>query len=333
MNRRVLYVALLLHDIGKGRDEDHSVVGRRDRRAGWRRAWASSPRECETVEWLVRYHLLMSDMAQKRDIAEPRTVRDFAKAVGREGAARPADRAHGLRHPRRRARDLEQLEGACSCAASTARPSRRWCTASRTSTARRARRRPGAPCATRCPTGTAPRSRAELARHYGPYWLGLPTEPHAVFARLLRDSATTSIRIDIEPDDDRDATRVCFAMVDHPGPLLPPDRGAGAGRRQHPRRAHLHQPATATRPPCFWIQDAEGQPFEESRLPRLREMIDRTLKGEVVAREALKRPGQAQEARAAVQRRRPRSPSTTRGRTSTRSSRWTPATGRACSTT
>ncbi len=39
------------------------------------------PEECETVEWLVRYHLLMSDMAQKRDIADPRTVRDFAKAV------------------------------------------------------------------------------------------------------------------------------------------------------------------------------------------------------------------------------------------------------------
>ena len=40
------------------------------------------PEECETVEWLVRYHLLMSDMAQKRDIGDPRTVRDFAKAQG-----------------------------------------------------------------------------------------------------------------------------------------------------------------------------------------------------------------------------------------------------------
>ena len=37
--------------------------------------------ESETVEWLVRHHLLMSDMAQKRDIADPRTIRDFAKAV------------------------------------------------------------------------------------------------------------------------------------------------------------------------------------------------------------------------------------------------------------
>ena len=37
--------------------------------------------ETELVDWLVRHHLLMSDVAQKRDLAEPRTVRDFAAAV------------------------------------------------------------------------------------------------------------------------------------------------------------------------------------------------------------------------------------------------------------
>jgi hypothetical protein len=42
------------------------------------------------------------------------------------------------------------------------------------------------------------------------------------------------------------------------------------------------------RPPVFWVQDIEGHPYEVSRLPRLRQMIDKTLKGEVVAREALK---------------------------------------------
>ncbi|MFN7053145.1 MAG: ACT domain-containing protein, partial [Gemmobacter sp.] len=38
----------------------------------------------------------------------------------------------------------------------------------------------------------------------------------------------------------------------------------------------------------FWVQDADGHPYEESRLPRLRSMIEKTLKGEVVARDALK---------------------------------------------
>ena len=37
----------------------------------------------------------------------------------------------------------------------------------------------------------------------------------------------------------------------------------------------------------FWIQDAEGKPYDVERLPRLTQMIDKTLKGEVVAREAL----------------------------------------------
>ena len=80
VNRKVLYVACLLHDIGKGRKEDHSIVGARIARAVCPRL-GLKPADCETVEWLVRYHLLMSDMAQKRDISDPRTVRDFAKAV------------------------------------------------------------------------------------------------------------------------------------------------------------------------------------------------------------------------------------------------------------
>jgi len=92
INRKVLYVALLLHDIGKGRDEDHSILGAKISRKVAPRLGLSK-KDCETVEWLVRYHLLMSDMAQKRDIADPRTVC-----------------ADGLRHSRRRAEHLEQLE-------------------------------------------------------------------------------------------------------------------------------------------------------------------------------------------------------------------------------
>jgi [protein-PII] uridylyltransferase len=38
----------------------------------------------------------------------------------------------------------------------------------------------------------------------------------------------------------------------------------------------------------FWVQDSEGRPFELARLPRLRKMIEKTLKGEIVARDALR---------------------------------------------
>ena len=80
VNRKVLYVALLLHDIAKGRPEDHSILGAQMARKIAPRLGLNKA-EVDTVEWLVRYHLLMSDMAQKRDISDPRTVRDFAKAV------------------------------------------------------------------------------------------------------------------------------------------------------------------------------------------------------------------------------------------------------------
>jgi [protein-PII] uridylyltransferase len=84
VNRKVLYVALLLHDIGKGRPEDHSILGAQIARRVAPRLGLNAE-DAETVEWLVRHHLLMSDTAQKRDIADPRTVRDFAKAVQTRG--------------------------------------------------------------------------------------------------------------------------------------------------------------------------------------------------------------------------------------------------------
>jgi [protein-PII] uridylyltransferase len=79
-NRRVLYVALFLHDIAKGRGGDHSDIGAEIARAFCPRMGMSAA-ETETVEWLVRHHLALSDTAQRRDIADPRTVRDFADLV------------------------------------------------------------------------------------------------------------------------------------------------------------------------------------------------------------------------------------------------------------
>ena len=79
-SRRLLYVAVLLHDIAKGRGGDHSVIGAEI-------ALKLCPRfgldaaETETVSWLVRYHLLMSSTAFKRDLADPKTIEDFARQV------------------------------------------------------------------------------------------------------------------------------------------------------------------------------------------------------------------------------------------------------------
>ena len=79
-NRRALYVALFLHDIAKGRTEDHSIAGAGiARRLGPR--LGLDPAETETAAWLVEHHLLMSTIAQSRDLSDPKTIETFAGVV------------------------------------------------------------------------------------------------------------------------------------------------------------------------------------------------------------------------------------------------------------
>ncbi|MBN2629348.1 MAG: [protein-PII] uridylyltransferase [Rhodobacteraceae bacterium] len=285
VNRKVIYIAILLHDIGKGRPEDHSIIGAQMARRIAPRL-GLTPEDCETVEWLVRYHLLMSDMAQKRDIGDPRTVRDFAKAV-----------------KTRKRLDLLTLLTVCDIRGVGPGTWNNWkamllrrlynetadALTSGLEHINRDKREDESKRALREALADWPAAdlRAELARHYPPYWQGLSTETQAVFARLLRGLADNEIRIDLHPEPDRDATRAAFALADHPGIF---SRLAGAlalvGANVVDARTYTSKDGYAT--PVFWVQDAEGKPYDEARLPRLRTMIDRTLKGEVVARDALK---------------------------------------------
>ncbi len=253
VNRRVLYVALLLHDIGKGRPEDHSILGAQIARRVAPRLGLNEE-ESETVEWLVRHHLLMSDMAQKRDIGDPRTVRDFARAV-----------------KTRKRLDLLTVLTVCDIRGVGPGTWNNWkamllrqlhkSTAealedglesvnreNRADEAKRALRE-------RLSDWDAKDLRQETARHYPPYWQGLSTEAHAVFARLLRGIGDDEIRIDLHPDEGRDATRACFALADHPGIF---SRLAGAlalvGANVRDARTYTSKDGYAT--PVFWIQDA-----------------------------------------------------------------------------
>jgi [protein-PII] uridylyltransferase len=79
-HRRVLYVALFLHDIAKGRPEDHSVAGARVARRFCPRLGFSTA-ETETVAWLIENHLVMSSVAQSRDLSDRRTIENFAAIV------------------------------------------------------------------------------------------------------------------------------------------------------------------------------------------------------------------------------------------------------------
>lgn len=79
-DRKLLYVTLLLHDIAKGRDEDHSIAGARVARKLCRR-FGLSEAQTETVAWLIENHLVMSSIAQSRDLSDHRTITDFATIV------------------------------------------------------------------------------------------------------------------------------------------------------------------------------------------------------------------------------------------------------------
>jgi [protein-PII] uridylyltransferase len=78
--RRALYVAVLLHDVAKGRAEHHSIAGERIALSLCPRL-GLTPAETETTAWLIRHHLLMSETAQMRDLNDFKTILDFAKIV------------------------------------------------------------------------------------------------------------------------------------------------------------------------------------------------------------------------------------------------------------
>jgi [protein-PII] uridylyltransferase len=79
-HRRVLYVALFLHDIAKGRVEDHSIAGARIARRVCPRL-GLSPTETDLVAWLIEQHLVMSTVAQSRDLSDRKTIENFAAVV------------------------------------------------------------------------------------------------------------------------------------------------------------------------------------------------------------------------------------------------------------
>ena len=79
-SRRTLYVAVLLHDIAKGRGGDHSELGAEVAKRLCPR-FGLDAAETETVAWLVRHHLLMSSTAFKRDLSDPKTIEDFVRVV------------------------------------------------------------------------------------------------------------------------------------------------------------------------------------------------------------------------------------------------------------
>jgi [protein-PII] uridylyltransferase len=293
----VLYLALFIHDIGKGLPEDHSE-------AGARIALDLAPRlgldatQTEMVAWLVRHHLLMSDTAQKRDIADPRTVRAFADVVRTPERLRLLTvltvcdirgvgpgvwnnwKAQLLRTLYWDTRGL--LTGGIE----------RLSRADRVEEAKAALREALA--------DWAPEAvEREAARHYPPYWLGLDGSAHATLARLSQAQGSQAVSMKVEIDPSRDATRVVITMADHPG-LFSRMAAALALARASIVDARTFTTVDGMATSAFWIQDPDGGAYAPEEFARLERSIQRALGGELAPRKAL-----AEKRRATKRRERP----------------------------
>ena len=285
VNRKVLYLALLLHDIGKGSGRDHSERGAEIARIVAPRIGLSEA-DSETVEWLVRNHLLMSDTCQKRDITDPRTLWNFALKISSRYRLKLLTvltvcdiRAVGpgtwTNWKAQLLRDLYRMSHQALTEGRTEEDIQIGASEMRQKFIDA--------------TTNLPQDRVdhELERHTDSFWQGLNTETHLVFAHILEDINPNEIKSDAKLEPARGATRLCFALVDHPGSFA---RIAGAlalaAANVVDAKAFTTSDGIATA--VFWVQDYNKKPYGKARFQRLLQILNRTIKGELNTAEALK---------------------------------------------
>ena len=76
----ILYIAGLFHDLGKGKGGNHSEIGAKSSFRFAKRLGMSNT-DASLISWLVKKHLIMSSISQKKDITDPNTVSEFLAEV------------------------------------------------------------------------------------------------------------------------------------------------------------------------------------------------------------------------------------------------------------
>ncbi len=286
-SRGALYCAILLHDIAKGLPGDHSSVGAAIAQSLCPRLGLSAA-DTASVAWLVQNHLVMSDTAQKRDISDPKTVRDFVHAVQSPEMLRllliltVADiRAVGPGVWNGwKGQLLRELyyEAEALMSGSDATPGR----AARIETAKA---KLGDKIAN---LDAVVRARA-LTRHYDAYWLAFDDAAQERHAHLMTDADAKGelLAMAAESDAFRAVTEVTIYTPDHPG-LFSKLAGAIAVSGGSIVDAKAFTTTDGFALDVFSVQDAEGEPFgDPARIARLRQTIEKTLTGEVSPRRLL----------------------------------------------
>ncbi|MDD2795097.1 [protein-PII] uridylyltransferase [Acidocella sp.] len=278
-SRRALYVALMLHDIAKGRGGDHSVLGA-EIALYVGPALGLSAEETEMVSWLVLHHLMLTQTAFSRDIDDPKTILDLADTIQSPERLRlllvltVSDmRAvspkvwNGWKATLLRelyARVAEVLEGGLSTTERDARIGRvKEVVASL--------------------LGDWPESVREefLSLGYPSYWLGFDPESIERHARMIRDAKQRNapLTVHAEPLPARAVTEVVVYTADHAG-LFSRIAGALAIAGASIVDARIHTLTDGMALDTFWIQDANGGPYDAPhRLARLSSLIEQALSG------------------------------------------------------
>jgi len=289
-SRRALYLATLLHDIAKGRGGDHSELGERI-------ALKLGPRlgltdeETETVAWLVRWHLLMSNTAFKRDISDPQTIQNFIDRVQSPERLKLllvltcADiRAVGpkvwngwkaalLRELYHSAFDM--ISGGATVEARD----------SRIAAAQAAAR-------ALLPEFSEQDFTTFVGRGYPFYWLSLDAEAHARHARLMREADVSGAPLTVEKriDRHRAVTEVTLYTADHPG-LFSRIAGALAVCGANIVDAKIMTMTNGMALDTLWIQDQNGGAFDRpDRLAKLAVAFENVLTGDLKPHRELSRP-------------------------------------------
>lgn len=278
-SRRALYVAVLLHDIAKGRGGDHSVLGAEVAEKLCPR-FGLDDEETETVAWLVRYHLWMSMAAQKRDIDDPKTITDFAADMQSPERLRllliltVVDmRATGphvwngwkatlLRELYYRTEEVlagQPVGGNVGPRVERAKK-------------RAAERLPGWP---------VDQLDGYLDRGYPDYWLSLDTDDHVRTMEFMRrvDRAGDKLAVDVRVDEDRWVTEVIVYTPDHAG-LFSQIAGGMALAGASIVDARIYTMSNGWALDIFSVQDPDGNAFgRHEQLDKLRARMEGAITG------------------------------------------------------
>ena len=283
VSRRALYVAVLIHDIAKGRGGDHSVLGAEVAQRLCPRLGLTAA-ETEAVAWLVRYHLLMSATAFKRDLSDFKTILDFCEVVKSPERLRMLlvltvvdIRAVGPGIWNGWKRQL--LTNLFDAAEEVLRLGHKHKGRSERIAAKQARLAQV--------LGWDGQAFERLVKRLPEaYWIAEPEDVLERNARLIAASGDAQLAIETQAHPERGATLVTIYAADHPGLFY---RAAGAihvaGGNIIDARIHTTRDGMAL--DNFLVQDPFGRPFDQpSQLERLKSLIEDSFanRGKLVER-------------------------------------------------